>query len=315
QVYTELGSERILVQSWESGVKFSDILRWPDYMQHAIGKILLQTLFKSAFVVGEVHADPHQGNMFYRYRNGSPEVVLLDFGCTVQISEAARLALLKLIVALHNKQDISPLSCFIAMGFEEKKLDYIAQQLPMLSKILLRPFVENGAFHLSLWRLGNDLTALLGEKRWWFRSAGPANLLLLLRAFQGVVTQLEALHFYDSWWDILTKTVGEEVLTRAQEYPLPCANAATVATSLGELAKELKVKVLEDNRPLVSVSMPAEAALDLEQLIPEDVMKHLKMSKDLDIAAILLRIRDSGLVPQNIFDTQFGNRSYRVWLE
>ncbi|MEK6748259.1 MAG: AarF/UbiB family protein [Pseudomonadota bacterium] len=315
KVFPQYATDRVLVQSWESGVKFTEVLKWPDHLQHEVGVTLLKTLFKSVFAAGEVHADPHQGNSFYRYRNGAPEVVLLDFGCTAPIGEQARLALLKLIVALHHKQDVSPMACFAAMGFDGKKLSYIGQQLPMLSKILLRPFLENAPFHLSFWRLSEDLATLLGDKRWWFRSAGPANLLLLLRAFQGVVNQLQALHFYGSWWDILQQTVGNNLLAHAQTFELPVVPETRSAPTLSHLAKDLKVKVLERNQPVVSVSMPAEAALDLEKLIPEDVLTHLRTSKELDLKAVLQRIRDTGLMPQVVFDTRLGERSYRVWLE
>ena len=65
----------------------------------------------------------------------------------------------------------------------------------------------------------------------------------------------------------------------------------------------------------VELALPAEAALDLEDLIPEDVVASIRASSDTDLAAIADDIRRHGLQPQEILNFNKGEKSYRVWLE
>jgi len=191
-IYGEYCTARVLVQSWEEGELLDQILDWPKVDRMLIARTLLLTLFQSIFKAGEVHGDPHMGNSFYRHgQNGRPEVVLLDYGCTIQVSQQARLALLQLIIETRNKNTNNSLANFSAMGFEPEKLAYIAGELPLLAQILFKPFSGDAPFETQQWPIKTTFSELLGDKKWWFRSAGPANLFLIMRAFQGLVRQLQ----------------------------------------------------------------------------------------------------------------------------
>lgn len=318
RIYMEYCSEKVLVQDWEPGLSINDISNWSSEVRQEIARILIKTLFKSLFVVGEIHGDPHIGNSFYRKnRSGKPNVVLLDYGCTVPIDKNARMALLKLIVSLKEGLEVSPLQCFSAMGFDAKKLSYIDSALPMLSTILLRPFLVDGRMKLSDWHLQKDLDSLLGEKRWWFRSAGPANLFLLIRAFQGLVQNLDYIKSFSSWSDLLYESLGPELIQQARDYTLPDldSDALVHSISTSALAKELKVSVWNNKQKSVGVSMPASAVLELEDIMPEDVYLQLKQSSDINLELIMQKVKDSGIAPQTVFDYEVGSKRYKVWLE
>ncbi|MBT5752592.1 MAG: ABC transporter, partial [Rhodospirillaceae bacterium] len=60
---------------------------------------------------------------------------------------------------------------------------------------------------------------------------------------------------------------------------------------------------------------PALAALNLEQLIPEDVVAYLERSPDWDLDAILADMRAKGIEPQEIISFKKETKSYRIWLE
>ncbi|MDG4549203.1 MAG: AarF/UbiB family protein [Candidatus Contendobacter sp.] len=317
EVHLELCGERVLVQSWESGVPLDQVIGWPKRDRLLIGRTLLLALFKSLFVAGEVHGDPNPGNYFYRRGDdGQPEVVLLDFGCTVPVSEPRRLALLKLLLACREGMDVAPLQCFAALGFDPGKLSHLNETLPALCRVLFRPFLVDGAFHPADWHLKRDITALLGEHRWWFRSAGPADLLLLMRAFQGLAAQLGRLDAGLPWWPLLEQAVGAELMQRARAWTLPelPPELASGAVSIRAIARRLCVSVTEGNVPRVSLSMPAEAALDLENIIPEDVLERIRAS-GVAIGAIVNRVRASSIAPQELFVLDEGPKRHRVWLE
>jgi len=318
QVYHELCRESILVQSRASGVLINQIKDWPKKDKYVVGAILLTTLFKSIFVAGEVHGDPHAGNVLYDYdETGRPMVSLLDYGCTIPVSEHRRKALLKLIVACRLKQTTNPLDCFVALGFDADKLSHISGSLTLLCQYLFEPFLLEQSLNPSNWELERNIKALLGEKRWWFRSAGPADLLLLMRAFQGLVEQLSYLQVSLNWWDVLQQAVGENIIKQAIDYDLPVVTvkASEISACFSEQAETLNVQVKENSRTIVSVTLPAEAVLEIENIMPEDVNELLTNSDDINLTNIVNNLRLKGLMPQMLFEFKNGEKTYKVWLE
>ncbi|MBD3669220.1 MAG: ABC transporter [Gammaproteobacteria bacterium] len=315
KVYPELCREALLVQSWEGGESLEQAKEWPIELRQQLSRILIKTLLTSLFHHGQVHGDPHSGNYLFRRGGHGVEVALLDYGCTIEVNETARLALLKLILAMREGRDISPLQCFAAMGFDEQKLGYIAPTLPLVARILLRPFHATRPLRMEDWPVSQPMSRLLGDKRWWFRSAGPPQLLLLLRAFQGLSRQLQSLEAYQDWWTLIRESLGDELLQRAREFQLPPLSRELSETpGLQAIADTLHVEVLKNGSPHVKVSLPAEAALDLAELMPEEVLEQLQGSGEIDLEAIQQRVNDSGIAPQDVFDYSHADKHYRVWL-
>lgn len=311
-VYTELCASTLLVQSWERGVALEAVSSWPVPARLRVGQILLEALFKSLFSTGLVHGDPHPGNYLFRTaESGRPEVVLLDYGCTIDVSEPARLALLKLLLALREGRSPEALSCFVALGFSASKLLPIAEVLDGLSQALFEPFLTDAAFDMKSWRLGERFEALLGELKWWFRSAGPPELFLLLRAFQGAMQQLSTLGVALPWWPILVRAVGPDLLEQARGLEVPRVPNAP-PSKVG--AKLLKVQVERGGERVVSLAFPARSALCLEEIVPPDVAARLS-ANGVDLQALQARLERQGLVPQSVFEDRTGEQHTRVWLE
>ncbi len=318
RVYVEYSSDCVLVQSRATGVTFPEIINWSESERRLIAETLLQTLFTSLFVAGEVHADPHNGNTFYNHESRGTMVTLLDFGCTVSLSEFRRLALLKLIMGCRERNAVNPLDCFVALGFDAKKLAHIQGALPLLCQTLFRPFLTAHVFNLAEWQLEKNITDLLGEKRWWFRSAGAADILLLMRAFQGLTQQLQQLRINLNWWQVLEKSVGENLLQQARNLLLPEINIPTpqfTVLDFATQAKKLQVKITKNGQPLVAVTLPSEAVLDLETLIPSEIHLELLQTGMVDLPILLQRLKEEGLSPQVLFSCELEEKQYRVWLE
>jgi hypothetical protein len=317
-VFPDLCCEDLLVQTWEEGSPLSEFAARTVEERQQLGRILVKSLFRSLFVLGEVHADPHPGNLKVRHSaSGQPEVVLLDFGCTVVISRESRLSLLKLILAARGEgPDVAPLQAYSAMGFDVEKLVAIAASLPALTSLLLQPFRTDELLNLDTWNLGSRLERLLGDHRWWFRAAGPPESLLLLRAFHGLMIQLRTLKVALPWWPLLLESVDEFVFEEARQLELPelPAEVGAKARSLGALAKSLRVRVLVGGREKADVKMPAEAALNLRVIVPEDVLAWLAASS-IELDAIEDRVRANGIAPQEILSINDGDKQIDVWLE
>jgi hypothetical protein len=319
EVLLELCRDRVMVSAWVDGERLEAARTWPQRERVQLARTLLATLFASLFRVGEVHADPNPGNYLFARPSepgAAPTVTLLDFGCTLGVDEPRRLALLQLLLACREASSLDPLAAFAAMGFEPEKLLPIADKLPALCQVLFEPFLLDRPFVSARWQLGERVGALLGELRWWFRAAGPPDLVLLLRAFQGLATQLEALGAPLPWWPVLRATLGDDALATARAFvppPLP-PDLAAGASSLASLARVLKVAIVEGQEELLALGMPASEVAHLEEHIPGLVQQHLA-KKGIAIAPIVERILAQGIRPQEVFRLDEEGRTYRVWLE
>jgi hypothetical protein len=116
------------------------------------------------------------------------------------------------------------------------------------------------------------------------------------------------------WWTLLQQAVGQELIQQAMAYELPVIELDT-ALRFDQQATLLCVKVTEGGEQRVAIKMPAEAVLDLEQLIPEDVMQRIKESGKIDFQQIHDSIRTKGIVPQRLFVFEDDKKIYNVWLE
>ncbi|MFT4711634.1 MAG: tRNA A-37 threonylcarbamoyl transferase component Bud32 [Candidatus Azotimanducaceae bacterium] len=317
-VYPESSCSGLIVQSWESGQYLDEISGWPIKDKKKLGEILLTTLFKSLFELGVVHGDPHVGNYYFRRdKSQRPEVVMMDFGCKIEITKNRRLALLNLILAISEERSVIPIRNFASMGFEVTKLAKIGESLPMLSQILFKPFMQPGLFHISHWEIESRVERLLGEKKWWFRSAGPSDLFLLLRAFQGIVQQLQMLKVSLPWLEILHRSLDPEIIQNARLMLLPAIKQEQQikVSDVRCLASALCIKVSSDGKEKVSARVPAELALDLENLMPSEVLDILRKDNEVDLVLIQRNIADSGVAPQAVFHHEIGIKKYEIWLE
>lgn len=317
RVYEEFSSDCVLVQSRATGVTFPEMLNWSAFERRLIAETLLNTFLISVFVTGIIHADPHNGNTFYNHENHGSMVTLLDFGCTVSLNETRRLTLLKLIISCRDKSAVNPFNCFVALGFDAEKLIHIQGALPLLSYFLFKPFLVNHAFRLEEWQLEQKINHLLGEKKWWFRSAGTSDLILLMRAFQGLTQQLQQLQIQFNWWDMLEKSVSKHILQQARDLNLPIITTSKTIFKMLDFAsqaKKLHVKITQNNQVLVAVELPAEAVLELRNLMPENVRLELEKRNEIDVMAILQRLKLDGLKPQSLFECVIDEKHYHVWL-
>lgn len=315
RVISELSSDKVLVQSWEEGVFFDEVVKWEKKDRMLVARTLLMTVWQSMFVLGKVHTDPHLGNFFFNKKTGEkPKVTLLDFGSVNEISLSERMALLKLILATRENTEVDYMQCFAAMGFELSKLAHIEHELPMICPVLFKPFLGNSSFDVEDWKVTRGFEVILGDRKWWFRSAGSADLYLLMRAFQGVMIQLRDLDVQLPWWGLLSKSVGEEVLQQARTFELPPVPEYQLQEQVKAISKTLRVIIHEGEKEVMSLTFPPDAALDIEELIPESVLNEL-YAAGWDSEVLKQQLIESQLAPQVIFNSDDNGRVHTVWLE
>ncbi len=316
EVLLPLCRDGLLVQRWEAGEPLRSAESWPLGERLQVARTLLQTLFQSLFTLGELHGDPHAGNLRVRRGAAGVETLLYDFGCTLSLARERRLGLLRLILALRGEAEpIEPLQGLIAIGFDVEKLAHVAAEMPALMRLLLRPFLLNAPFDPAGWGLSAAFEAQLGVRRWWFRSAGPADVVLLLRIFQGLFNHLERLDAKLPWWPLLVQAVGEETLAEARALVLPTLPDGLSLSPTQPAATRLRVQLYEGERLKVDLELPADATAELESLIPEETLAQINAQQPGVVAEACARAQASGLVAQGLFAWEEGARQVRVWLE
>jgi len=313
RVFPVLCRTNILVQEWMDGVRLSEVSTWPEQARLYIARTLIQTMFQSIFEFGLVHGDPHPGNMLFQYHDSKPQTILLDFGCMIKLPENRRLALLKLILASRGECQVSARDAFVELGFNADKLSYIEPYLPRLTNLLFKPFQEDTPFDTAHWSLSHDVAELLGDERWWFRSACPSDLFLIIRVFQGLITQLESIHIQLPWWEMLTTAISQEILNTCLQWKPGTAPPKDEIHYFGS-AKKLHIHITRQDKSPINIVLPANQALELHGIVPEHVRHHIENS-NIDLLSMRERLLQEGLEPQTLIDIQVDSQHYQVWLE
>jgi len=326
QVLPDLCGDGVLVQSWEDGEPLQAAASWSRTDRLGVARILIETFLTSLFSTGRLHGDPNPGNVAVRrrdpHRNAGPQVVLYDYGCVLDVARTRRLALLRLVVALREGLALDCLACLAAAGFDPGKLAALGDAVEPLCRLLLEPLIVDRPFEPSSWCLGERLDALLGDLKWWFRSAGPPDLLLLIRALHGLARQLRVLDAPLPWWPLLRRAVGEEGLATARALRLPALDPSIETMGRREAgngagpstARLLKVRVDEDGREVRSLALPASEALYLDALVPSPVRSRLR-AEGVDLRSLGERLHRDGLPPGEVLRGVDGSRRFEVWLE
>jgi len=303
----------VLVQTWCDGERLAAAATWPLAERLYLARTLMMTLFQSVFVHGVAHGDPHPGNLMVRHDNDAMALVLLDFGCTVTIAEDRRLALLKLILSGRGACTVNTVDAYAALGFDPHKLDFIAERLPQLNRLLFRPLLEDHPLDVKQWHPGQEAADLLGEERWWFRSAGPADLFLVMRIFQGLTAQLGVLNVKLPWWPMLTLAVPEAIRQQAMAWQ-PAHQGGNHTPQDEMQAHSLKVEIIRAGEQDIRMAMPASEACQLEALIPQE-SRQLLQQRGVVLADLQKEIIAQGVTPRDLFTLDDGQTRYHVWLE
>ena len=300
---------RVLTMTWIDGEDIAAARRWPAAMRRDAAAVLLRAFLHGCFAWGEVHADPHAGNLRFVRRRASAGVGLLDFGNTRTLAPHEQYALWTLARHGDALSDAALADAWTSLGFPPAVTEGLRHRLPGVTRILFEPFHHRGAFDARTWQPGPRLAAALGDDRWTFRTSGPASLLYVIRAFQGLLVYTRALDAPLDWRDALDEVPAPE--------PGSCVAppAGTTAAPGPALASTtLCVSVTRRGATVASVRMPAGAVASLPDLVPTDLHPRLdRLGVSLDALArdVVARGGPAG----ELVALDDGDDRVRVWLE
>lgn len=303
----ELSGDRILTTTWLTGETLAVARTWPLAEREELSASLVELFWTGLLEWNLLHADPHPGNYRFVRRDGRPLVGLLDFGCVKQVPAPIQSGLRGLLGDA-IAATVTAASCrdhFARMGFNPATLDLLGDRLAGVAAALTAPFTTPGKFDAANWHLGDRLGAVLGPDRMTFRTAGPPELIFILRSFQGLLHYLKILDAPVNWVDAVALRTRAEG-TSPEDLGAPSANA--------EVRSELlHVRVVEDGAVRVALTFAASAADQLPDLVPPELHGRLR-AKAINLAALARDARARHYAAGELFSLEEAGRSVRVWL-
>ena len=315
RVFSEWCRPTVLVQSLEEGFGLEKAETLAEGPRQTLGRVLLQHYIHMLFRHGFVHADPHPGNFAFRQISRDKfALIIYDYGSMLKVSDDVRLGLLRTILALQDHERVDPVACLTAIGFDAEKLKDLRPTLPALLHVLFEPFLVEAPYPIKEWNISDRFDRIVGEMKWWFRSAAPPDLIFLMRTLHGMSIMLERLDVKLSWRFFLDQLCSD-LYSAARNLALPevpCDSGKVFG--LDGIARYLKVNVVKPNGNKVKLTMPARVADDLDSVIDPPVKESIDR-QNIDLKAIQKRVRETGFVPQILFDLKDPEREVLVWLE
>ena len=314
EIFTDLIRPTVLVQKKEEGFSLDKAKTMMPKQKQTMGQLLLQHYLYMFFRQGFVHVDPQPGNFAFRqYKKNYFELIIYDFGSVLEVSTEFRLTILRIILALRERESLDPSSCLTALGFDPEKLKNLRPTLPALMSILFEPFLMEIPYNVNDWRMSERFNQIVGDMKWWFRSNAPPQLLFLMRTLNGLITMLKRLDVSLLWQFTMDKTLSD-LYPQARALNLPKLESDSQGPAFDSMARYLKVHVVKTNGNEVSITMPGSCANGIEgeidELVKDSIYKH-----KIDLVSIQNNVRKSGFVPQALFEFQDEDTTMRVWLE
>ena len=315
KVLPDLSHPTVLVQSLEEGIDLKKAETLAQNHRQSIGRALVQHYIHMLFRHGFVHADPHPGNFAFRQTSrGNFSLIVYDYGCILHIPDEVRLGLLRMVLALQRHEPLDPVACLAMIGFDPEKLQDIRSTLPALLHVLFEPFLIEAPYDMKDWKMSERFDGIVGEMKWWFRSAAPPGLIFLMRTLHGMSVMLERLDAKIPWRFILDNSCSD-LYPEAEVLKIPdVPSPSDKILRLDGIAQYLKVNVVKPNGNKVKLTMPARVADNIEEVIDPPVKESIDR-QNIDLVAIQKRVRETGFIPQTLFDLKDPEREVLVWLE
>ena len=314
EVLSDLTQPNVLAQKKEEGFSLDKAETMMPEQKKTMGQLLIQHYFYMLFRQGYVHSDPQPSNFAFRqYKKNYFVLIINDFGSVLEVSSEFRLTLLRIILALRERENLSPLSCLTALGFDTIKLKDLRLMLPALMSVLFEPFLTEAPFNVNSWRINERFDQIVGDMKWWFRSSAPPQIIFLMRIFYGLITMLSRLDASLSW-KLTMDNILSDIYPEARALILPEVDKEFQTPAFDSIARFLKVSVVKANGSKINLTMPGRCVDDIEGEMEESIKRSIH-KQNINLIAIQDKVRKSGFLPQTLFELQDEDHTIKVWLE
>lgn len=307
KVYDDLCSTVSLAMEYMEGSDLQLVKSWDLETKTKLAEALVEFLLVSLFHHDQIQSDFNMGNFKFTRKS----IQCLDFGSIYSFHSDFKLYLAKMCWMIWNDEHIDPLAIFTGLGFDEKKLSYLHERLPLIIKSVFEPIQSSKKFDLSEWHLDLELERSLGEEKWWFRAAGGKDFFVLMKACKGLFHLIRELD---------VKINFRQLVEKHSLHLLPVIAGLNIESHsdknwyFDSLASKLRVSVTENGVEKVSLTLPIYSLRDLSEYMESEILEKLK-ERNIDINELVSQNIRSGAYPQELFHLMESKKSYRVWTE
>lgn len=332
--YRDLSSGTILVQEWCPSKTWnpSDLGELNLSMRQHLARTLLLMILTQTFQHQTLHGDLHPGNLGWTsptdknrnplstiaetpFSTQLPTLVLYDFGQTLTFDPNHVRIIHAVLQSLRRGLPFNALEAFSGLGFDGEALSTFVPHLRPLFRIFLEPFVCPGDFNPLKWNFLTQCQDLLGPEKTTLRFAGPPWFLILMRTMAGAQKIWSELGVAFPTGDLVENVLGS-LTSPIHLTPLPRTGTyKQLFDPPQSITKPLSLHILvtESGTTKVAVEMPSRALENLQDLIPDHVSQALRF-QNIDIHHIKMQALQKVHLPQVLFESKVGERTYKVWI-
>lgn len=123
KIYKEYTTQKVLTMEFIDGFSIDEAPKKPEIDCKELGNRLAQNFIAQVLNEEFFHADPHQGNIFVRMKDDTPEIVWIDFGMVHHVPRSEQTALKKAITAITQRDTHALIFALMSLTTSNKPLD------------------------------------------------------------------------------------------------------------------------------------------------------------------------------------------------
>ena len=208
QTISSLCTPKLLTMSWLNGEPLSNFYKKNQKIKNNIALNLFHAWYVPFYQYGIIHGDPHPGN--YTITNGGKNLNLLDYGCIRVFKGNFVQAVIKLYIALKNKNNDLAAEAYKSWGFTKLNNDLI-ETLNIWALYLYGPLLENKVRNIQDHNTSSYGKELLGKVRKKLKKFGgikpPKEFVLVDRAAIGLGSVFMHLNAEINWHQEFEKLI------------------------------------------------------------------------------------------------------------
>ncbi len=208
QTISSLCTTKLLTMSWLDGEPLSNFYKKNQKIKNNIALNLFLAWCVPFYQYGIIHGDPHPGN--YTITNGGKNLNLLDYGCIRVFKGNFVEAVIKLYIALKNKNNDLAAEAYKSWGFTKLNNDLI-ETLNIWALYLYGPLLENKVRNIQDHNTSSYGKELLGKVRKKLKKFGgikpPKEFVLVDRAAIGLGSVFMHLNAEINWHQEFEKLI------------------------------------------------------------------------------------------------------------
>lgn len=314
-IFPDICTPNVIVMENLTGSSMENILaNWSEGDRQALGDLIAKTFCFLVFKANIYQSDFNIGNFVYMNNHNKINLGLIDFGSYRLIKKDQSDSLLYLIRNLSGLNENQTITSLANIGFELEKLNYLKEEIIALCSCVFKPFLNDEDFNFSDFKMSESVEQILGDKKWWFRSAGTPETFYLVRSYAGFLKLMANLGVKINLNKILKNILVKET-SSIRDDKLSSATNLEIENDITAnlLAKKLLISVydLSKSEDLVNMTLPINAILDLEDIVDEKYLRIL-LHQGLNLPEIIANFISAGGPPGNLVEINYENRFINI---